>query len=282
MRALVFGGTGMLGSSVAQEWRRRGAAVLALSHAQADIQNPHQLLAVVDSFRPQLVIGCAAFTKVDACEEERQLALEVNGRGVAHVVAAAERVGADLIHISSDYVFDGEGSSPYREDAATGPRSVYGESKLRGEEEALRYEKALVLRASWLFGPGGSNFVATISRLLRQGQPLKVVDDQVGCPTYTPFLARAVWDLAPLAQRGILHYRNREPVSWHAFATEIARSLNIADEILAVPTSEFPRPASRPAYSVLDVERFEAVMGRSVEPWIAGLTAYLDDLGGLP
>jgi dTDP-4-dehydrorhamnose reductase len=271
----------MLGSSVAKEWRRRGAAVLALSRGQADIRNPDQLFAVVDSYRPQLVINCAAFTKVDACEEKREEALEINGRGVANVAAAAERVGAELIHISSDYVFDGEASTPYTEDAATGPRSVYGLSKLRGEEEALRYGRALVLRASWLFGPAGPNFVVTISRLLRQGQPLKVVDDQVGCPTYTPFLARAIWDLAPLAQRGILHYRNREPVSWHAFATEIARSLNIADEILPIPTSEFPRPACRPAYSVLNVERFEAVTGRSVEPWIAGLTAYLDDPGGL-
>lgn len=282
MRALVFGGTGMLGKSVAREWRRHGAAVLALSHGQADIRDRGQLLVVADSFRPQLVVNCAAFTKVDDCETEREHALEINGGAVAHVVAAADSVGADLIHISSDYVFAGDASTPYREDDVTGPRSAYGESKLRGEEEALRYDRSLVLRASWLFGPGGPNFVATISRLLRQGQQLKVVDDQVGCPTYTPFLARAIWDLAPLAPRGILHYRNRDAVSWHAFATEIARSLNIAEEILAVPTSEFPRPAHRPAYSVLEIERFEALVGRSVEPWIAGLTAYLDDPGGLP
>jgi len=277
MRTLVFGGTGMLGQAVAAEWRHRQEAVLALSRAQADVRDRERLLSWVDSFRPRLIVNCAAYTQVDDCETNRDLALEVNGRAVANVVAAAGRAEAGLIHVSTDYVFDGRGSEPYPEDAATGPASVYGESKLLGEEEALRYPRALVVRASWLFGPGGPNFAATIRRLIVGGtRPLKVVDDQVGAPTYTPFLARAIRELAPLELSGVLHYRNREPVSWHGFAVEIARTVDASVEVLPVPTSEFPRPAPRPAYSVLDVRRFEEAVGRRVEPWYSGLAAYLD------
>ena len=279
MRALIFGGNGMLGRAVAAEGRRRGATVLALDLDRADITDRRQLLARTEAFRPQLVVNCAAFTQVDACEAERETAFEVNGRAVSNVAAAAERAGAALIHVSTDYVFDGTGREPYREDAATNPLSVYGQSKLAGETAALEYPDALVLRASWLFGPGGPNFVATMRRLIREGRlPLRVVDDQIGCPTHTGSLARAIWDLGRLGMRGIVHYRDREPVSWHGFAVEIARALDPAAEVVPVPTSEFPRPAPRPAYSVLDVGRFEAAVGRRVEPWLSGLASYLDDL----
>lgn len=277
MRMLVLGGTGMLGQAVVAEGRRRGHSVLGLDRHRGDVTDRHRLIDWAERFRPTVVVNCAAFTQVDACEERREHAFAVNGEGVANAAAAAEHAGARLIHVSSDYVFDGGASEPYREDAATGPLSVYGASKLRGEEEALGYERSLVLRTSWLFGPGGPNFVFTMLRLLREGKtPLRVVDDQVGCPTYTPFLARAIWDLAPLEELvGPLHYRHREAVSWCGFAREIVRTSNFAAEVVAVPTSEFPRPAHRPAYSVLDVTRFESAVGRSVEPWIAGLAALL-------
>jgi dTDP-4-dehydrorhamnose reductase len=280
MRTIVFGGAGMLGRAVAAEWRRHGHAILALSRSQADVRDRAALIAHAELFRPQLIVNCAALTRVDDCETERELAFEVNGAAVANVAAAAAHAGADLVHVSTDYVFDGGAEVPYREDAATGPRSVYGESKLRGEDAALGYERALVLRTSWLFGPGGPNFVATICRLLRQGRvPLRVVDDQVGCPTYTPFLARAIRELATRGERGVLHYRNREAVSWHGFATEIAATVDAGAEVTPVSTAEFPRPAPRPAYSVLDVTLFEAATGRRVEPWIAGLVSYQQTLG---
>ncbi len=266
----------MLGKAVAEYWRCRQRAVLALDRDHADIEDRERLIAWAENFRPELIVNCAAFTAVDRCESERETALAVNGSAVANVVAAADRVGAGLIHLSSDYVFDGTAETPYREDARTAPLSVYGESKLRGEEEALRYPRALVVRASWLFGPGGPNFVTTIRRLLSEGvSPLRVVDDQRGCPTYTPFLARALWDLAAAGTRGIVHYCNREAVSWHGFAAEIARFLSPETPVLPVTTSEFPRPAKRPAYSVLDPSHFETTVGRRVEPWLAGLTAYL-------
>lgn len=268
----------MLGQAVAAQWRRRQRAVLALGHQQADITARGPLIDLAESFRPELIINCAAFTQVDLCESEVETAMLINGDAVANVVAAADRIDARLIHISTDYIFAGPAGepTPYLEDSPTGPLSVYGKSKLRGEEEALEYPKALVVRASWLFGPGGPNFVATIRRLLRTADAsLRVVDDQVGCPTYTPFLARALWDLAHLEIYGAVHYCNRDAVSWHGFAEEIARFVAPEVSIQPVTTDEFPRPAPRPAYSVLDTQRFETAAGRRVEPWIAGLTAYL-------
>ena len=280
MRTLVLGGTGMLGQAVTHLWRRRGAAVLALGKNRADITQADQIQAWVDHFRPEAIINCAAFTKVDDCETQEELATAINGDAIAHLTQAADSIGARLVHISSDYVFDGTATSPILEDAAVGPRSAYGRGKLVGERHALGYDRALVVRASWLFGPGGPNFVATIRRLLLEGKtPLKVVDDQVGRPTYTPYVAKALWDLLQVGATGIIHYGNRDAVSWHGLATEIARMVAPSAEVHPVPTSEFPRPAPRPAYSVLDVHKFETATGHVVEPWICGLTDYLETFG---
>jgi dTDP-4-dehydrorhamnose reductase len=283
MRTLVLGGAGMLGRAVAVEARRRGWPALALSRREADVGDRARLLDWAAAFRPQLVVNCAAFTKVDACESERELALAVNGEAVGNAVALAAAARARLLHVSTDYVFDGRASAPYREDAATAPLSVYGASKLLGEQRALAYPEALVVRTSWLFGPGGPNFPAAMLALVAAGKtPLRVVADQEGCPTYTPFLARALADLARRREvTGVVHYRNREPVSWYAFARAVVR-LSAGGpesaEVVPITTAEFPRPAPRPAYSVLDVARFEAAVGRRVEPWEAGLCDYLESL----
>lgn len=280
MRCLVFGGTGMLGQAVVAEARSRGWAALGLSHAQANVADAD--LGWVGSFGPNLVVNCAAFTKVDLCETEPAQAFAVNGEAVARVAAVAARAAAPLVHVSTDYVFEGTASTPYREDSPTNPLSVYGRSKLAGEAHALAYERGLVVRTSWLFGPGGPNFVATMVDLIEAGRvPLRVVRDQEGCPTYTPFLARALLDLAQSEVTGIVHYRNREPVSWYAFAAEIARLWSGGVEVNPVTTAEFPRPAPRPAYSVLDVTRFEGCAGRPVEPWESGLVETLRHLRDL-
>ncbi len=174
-RALVLGGTGMLGRAVvvpAPGPRRPGAEPRPTS--------PERLLYWMDAFRPDVVVHCAAYTKVDACEEEPARAFEVNGQAVAHVARAADHAGAALLHVSTDYVFSGDADQPYGEDDPTDPKSVYGKSKLEGEGHALTAERALVVRSSWLFGPGGPNFVATMLRLVEDGpHPLRVVDDQV-------------------------------------------------------------------------------------------------------
>jgi len=298
MRAVVFGGTGMLGREVVAEGRRRAVPTLGLSHAAADVTDAARLLEWVRSFRADVVVNCAAFTAVDACEEERDRAYAVNARGAGNAAAAAAALGAHLLHVSTDYVFDGAAQEPYLEEADTAPRSVYGASKRAGEEQVLEYEHSTVVRTSWLFGPGGPNFVATMLRLIDGGRvPLRVVDDQVGCPTDTRFLARALWDLARIGAEsrksspgvpgrsagattesvhGIVHYRNREPVSWCGFTREIVRSWRPSVDVIPVTTDAFPRPAPRPAYSVLAVDRFERLTGRPVEPWSAGLQSLLD------
>ena len=202
MRALVLGGTGMLGKAVAAH----GAAGRRRSGPRRTARPTSPIASGLSSgshaFRPELIVNCAAFTQVDRCEAEREKALAVNGRAVANVVAAAEGAGPPdpgLERLRLRRRCRGS----LRGEAATGPRSVYGESKLEGRGQALRYERSLVVRASWLFGPGGANFVATIRRLWPTSEePLRVVDDQIGCPTYTPFLARALWDSGALAARG--------------------------------------------------------------------------------
>ncbi len=288
MRVLVFGGTGMLGGAVVRQARSRGWAALGLSRQQADITDAERLRYWAETFRPSLIVNCAAFTKVDACESEQDTAMRINGDAIGNVVEAARAAGARLVQPSTDYVFAGDGVfsgegirdgdelRPYSEDDPTGPVSVYGASKLRGEELALAYDNALVVRVSWLFGPGGPNFVTTMIRLMDQGhENLRIVDDQVGGPTYTEFLARALLDLGTTDATGILHYQNRPAVSWCDFARAIVEYWKPDVHVEPVTSDEFPRPARRPAYSVLDVRRCEELLGRRVEPWSAGLAAYL-------
>lgn len=283
MRTLVFGGEGMLGQAVSRHWRSHGVSVLALGRRQADITDAGAVSEWAGRFAPDVIVNCAAFTRVDDCEEQEERATAINGLAVSNLADAAGEHGALLLQVSSDYVFAGDGSEPIGEDAETGPRSAYGRGKLEGERRALLYGRSLVVRTSWLFGPGGPNFAATMRRLISEGKvPLKVVDDQVGRPTYTPFLARALYDLATRFHRRelpaqVVHYGNRDAVSWHGFASEIARTLAPSVEVLPVPTSAFERPAERPAYSVLDVGRFEQWCGRVVEPWQSGLVDYLEN-----
>ncbi len=267
----------MLGRALTAELRRRGWATLALARAQGDIRDAAGLATWMSSFHPQVVFNCAAHTQVDACEDERELAFEINGVAVGRVADAAEKIGARLVHVSTDYVFDGEARAPYPEDAPVAPQSIYGESKLEGERRALHHEGSLVVRTSWLFGPHGPNFAKTMVTLMERGnRQLRVVDDQTGAPTYTPFLARALADLAARGATGLYHYRNRESATWFEFTREIARHWNDQVDVIPVTTDQFPRPARRPAYSVLDVSRTEALLGRRVEPWAWGLIEYLE------
>lgn len=282
MRTLIFGGTGMLGRAVVAHARRRGGAALALSHAQADVADAERVRYWAETFRPELVVNCAAFTRVDDCEADEARATAVNGDAVAHLAGAAHAVGARLLQVSTDYVFDGRAEVPYDEAAPTAPLSAYGRSKLAGERHALAGpggERNLVVRTSWLFGPGGPSFVTAILRQIEGGKRrLRVVADQTGCPTYTPYLARALWDLAAAGASGIVHYRNREPTTWHGFAREIAHLVDHTVEVAPQTTAETERPAPRPAFSVLDVTRFERTVGRRVEPWGLGLVELLANL----
>ena len=276
-RAVVLGAAGQLGREVADELRRRGIDVLAADRRRADVTDTEAVVALAARFGAAAVYNCAACTDVDGCESEPEAALEINGRAPARLSTALPRA-CRLIHVSTDYVFDGRGRRPYREDDTTAPGTAYGRSKLDGEQ-AVADAGGLVVRTSWVFGPEGRNFVSAIAARLGRGEPLRVVSDQIGCPTYAPYLARALVDLQAAGAAGIVHYCNAPAASWHGFAVAIVGALGLNAEVEPIATADLPRPAVRPAYSVLDVARFESLTNRRVEEWAAGLDDYFERLG---
>lgn len=275
MRLLVTGAGGIVGRATVAEAAGRRWEVVGRTRAELDLTDAAALGRELAECAPELVVNAAAFTAVDRCESEPEHAFEVNARAVERLTHACAEAGARLVHLSSDYVFPGDAARPYREDDPTGPVSAYGRSKLAGERAALVSPDALVVRTSWIFGVGGANFVDTIAGRLARGEPLRVVADQVGGPTWAPFLAKALLDLGESGARGVVHYQNREAVSWFEFARAIAAIVAPGAAVAPVGSDEFPRPARRPAWSVLDVGRFEALAGRPVEKWHDGLVRHL-------
>lgn len=275
-RVLVTGATGMLGSDVVPVLAGAGCEVFARPRSELDITRPEQIARAFRDLRPEIVVNCAAVTGVDACESEPR-AMEVNAEGVGLLARFSIRHGAKLVQISTDFVFDGEKRTPYREEDPTGPLSAYGRSKSLGEEAALRVPTGIVVRASWLFGNSGWNFVEAILKQVEAGKAeLTVVEDQRGKPTATPDLAEAILALLLADAVGTYHFANRGEVTWADFAREILR---LADhsEIVVVPiTSEsLARPAKRPAYSVLDTGKYERVTGRAIRDFREPLGEYL-------
>ena len=276
-KAVVLGAAGQLGREVADELRRQGTEVLAADRGRADLRDTGGTAALAVLFGADAVYNCAAYTDVDGCESEPETAMEVNGLAVERL-AEALPANCRLIHVSTDYVFDGLGQRPYREDDPTSPQTVYGRSKLRGERAVVQ-TGGLVVRTSWVFGPEGRNFVTVIAAGISRGAPLRVVGDQVGCPTYAPYLARALVALASAGASGIVHYCNTPATSWHGFAVAIVEALGLGLKVAPIKTAELARPAVRPAFSVLDTARFESIAGRPVEAWRPGLDDYFERLG---
>jgi dTDP-4-dehydrorhamnose reductase len=275
-RWLVTGAAGMVGSDLVSELESRGEETIALSKRDLDITNARTVQAVVRERKPTIIVNCAAYTKVDKAEEEEGLANAINGSSVEFLARAANDVNALFVQLSTDFVFDGAKRSPYDIHDATNPLSAYGRSKLLGERAATHAEKHLVLRTSWLFGTHGHNFVEAIRNQINKGtNPLRVVDDQRGCPTYTPHLAHAIIRLASLGATGIAHYTDHEACTWFDFAKAIAEELRSDVRVIPVSTKEVPRPATRPPYSVLSTERYERATGVKPESWREGLRDYL-------
>lgn len=255
-----------------------------------DIINRDQLISTIKSLKPKVIVNCAAHTNVDVCETSEDLALSVNGAGPGYLADAALETVAILVHISTDYVFAGDKSSPYTENDPTGPISAYGRSKLAGEEAILQsgIERYFILRTSWLYGPGGKNFVETIIRLASEKDELRVVADQVGTPTFTADLATAIFHLLGTASRmpnveapfGLYHFSNDGACSWHQFAQEIvslARENGLPVKtrlIVPVRTEEYPLPARRPAYSVMSKDKYRQRTGEVVPDWRESLKRY--------
>jgi dTDP-4-dehydrorhamnose reductase len=263
----------MLGQDLVHAARAAGHDPVALSRTQLDVTDAATVAAVVSEARPDAIVNCAAWTDVDGAESERAAAEAVNGAGAGHVAVAAADTGATLVHVSTDYVFDGRAREPYGESAPTGPLSAYGATKLEGE---LAVERAggehTIARSSWLFGAGGPNFVETMLRLGAERDAVAVVTDQVGCPTFTGHLAEALVALSGAGPRGLVHVAGAGSCSWHDFAVEIFAQAGVDCRVDPATTAEMRRPAPRPAYSVLASERADAPR---LPDWREGLAAYL-------
>jgi dTDP-4-dehydrorhamnose reductase len=268
MRLLVTGAAGMLGRDVAAAAESAGHDVTGLARRDLDITDPDAVRAAVAAARPDAVINCAAWTDVDGAEEHEADALRINGTGAGHVAAAAPYV----VHVSSDYVFEGSATLPYRESDATAPAGAYGRSKLAGEVLVAAAGEHAIVRSAWLFGVHGSNFVATMLRLGEDRDEVNVVADQFGCPTFTGHLAAALVDIAERRLGGVLHVAGGGSCSWHELAQATFDEAGLDCRAVPVTTAEFPRPAPRPAWSVLGSTRPDAPV---LPPWREGLSAYL-------
>lgn len=273
----VTGARGLLGSEVVEAGRARGHTMIAWGRAELDVTDADACHALLRSAEPDWVVHCAAYTAVDRAESEPDLAMRVNGEGTRNVARACAERGSRLLYVSSDYVFDGRADSPYTPSSAVGPRSSYGRSKLAGEVEAAAVTdgRALIVRTGWLYGRHGSNFVDTMVRLASEGRTIRVVDDQVGRPTWAFNVASALIDLVEQNEEGIHHVADSGTATWFDFASGIFRIRGLAPTLEGVSTEEWGAPAPRPAYSVLSLTSTEKVLGRSMQAWPEALNSYL-------
>lgn len=274
MRLLVTGAGGMLGRAVVEAAARLGHTVQAATRAELDITDAEAVRAAVRAGRPQAVVNCAAYTDVDGAESHWAVAEAVNCTGAGNVAAAAATAGAWIVHVSTDYVFDGSKREPWVESDPTGPLGVYGETKLAGEHAvAGASANHAIVRTAWLFGAGGRNFVDTMLARGAQREEVAVVTDQVGCPTWAGHLAGALVELAERPEEtGIHHIAASGSCSWNELALEVFDQAGVECRVRPASSDEFPRPARRPAYSVLGSERPDPLV---LPPWREGVAAYL-------
>lgn len=279
MKILVTGAGGQVGSALVDAATSRAHQVVGVDHATCPIDDADRVRQVVASHRPHVVVNCAAWTDVDACEGDPVRADRINGHAVAYLAQACEAIDCGLVHLSTDYVFAGDASRPYRPEDAPAPRSAYGRSKLLGEAAVLRAPRRpnfAVVRTSWVFGPNGRNFPRAILGRARTGAALRVVDDQVGSPTYAPDLAAALLDLIALDDYGgVWHACNSGRTSWFDFAAAILAETGLQVTLSRQSTAELGRPAPRPLWSVLDTSALTNAIGHELPDWRDALRRYL-------
>jgi dTDP-4-dehydrorhamnose reductase len=280
---LVTGANGQLGKEIrGLSGTLEDIQFFFQSREDMPLANFDMIRTVFGLVKPDVLINCAAFTAVDRAESERTLAFQVNGEAVGVMAALCHERGARFIQVSTDYVFNGEGERPYAETDATSPVNAYGASKLEGEQQAFRYDPdAAVVRTSWLFSPFGHNFVKTMVRLMAEKNEIKVVGDQYGCPTYARDLAAFVLQLASQDpwQGGIYHYCNSGETTWYEFARAIGEMTGSGCTVQRITTPEFPTPAKRPSYSVLDTHRAARLTGTAPRHWKEALRECIARLG---
>lgn len=253
--------------------------VRACSRQELDVTDVRAIKTALDTFRPELVINASGYTAVDRAESDPEGAFAVNASAVSKLGQECSARNMTVVHFSTDYVFDGSSSSPYSEDAAARPINTYGESKLVGERGLLESgARALIVRTQWLFGSGGASFPRTMWQRARARERTRVVADQRGRPTSTVDLARATWQLIAARQTGILHVANAGDASWYELALAIFDRMRAAELLVPCKTADFPRPAARPAYTVLDTARADRALGASLPYWKDSLARFLDRL----
>lgn len=270
---LVVGCKGMLGQELMGVF---GSSARGVDVEEIDITDLSSVQRVLVTLKPTVVVNAAAYTDVDGCQTHAEQAMQVNGEGVAHLAMVSKEIGAKLVQVSTDYIFDGEKGSPYLEDDLCAPLSVYGESKLAGEMNTWFNPDHLIVRTQWLYGHAGKNFVETMLRLAGERDELTVVDDQVGSPTWTRDLALAIKALIEKGCSGTYHAANAGFVSWNGFAKEIFRLAGLDVTVKPMTTAELDRPAPRPLYSTLDCTKLAHDTGFTPQPWQEALKRYLE------
>lgn len=280
MKALVTGINGQVGKALLAS-APDGWTCVGLDRQALDLTDADAIARIVEAERPDLVLNPAAYTAVDKAESEQALAHAINAGAPAAFATALARTGGRLVQVSTDFVFDGTSGTGYRPDDAPNPQSVYGASKAAGELGAGA--DAIIVRTSWVYAAGGANFVRTMLRLMRERETLSVVADQIGSPTWATGLARTLWGLALVGKPGIYHHRDAGVASWYDFAVAIAEEaqalglLERMPRILPIATTEYPTPARRPSFSVLDVSLTRATLGDEPVHWRSNLRTMLEE-----
>jgi dTDP-4-dehydrorhamnose reductase len=261
-----------------------GWAIAGLSRKQLDITDTNAVRFVINDLKPELIINAAAYTAVDRAEQEPDLAQRINADAVAYLAAGVQGVGGRLVHVSTDFVFDGMCSRPYRPEDEPAPLSIYGHSKLEGEHIALDYPGNLIIRTAWVYGVHGVNFVKTMLRMMKEKDELRVVADQIGTPTHVNALARTTWNLLQARAEGIFHVTDAGVASWYDFAVAIqaealdAGLLERAIPITPIASSDYPTPARRPFYGVLDKTETWRLLGHPARHWRDELRLMIKEL----
>ena len=285
MKILVTGVSGQLGGEVVTEFKQLGHEVIAADRHMLDFMQPAQAAALIRSEQPDWVINCAAYTQVDQAESEPEAAFTVNRDTPAQLAQAVAGDGGRLLQVSTDFVFDGRQTRPYVEDDAPNPLGVYGQSKLEGEQVVqAALPTATLLRTAWVYGAHGHNFVKTMLRLAGEGKPLRVVSDQTGAPTWTTDIVAAITALVDRQAVGVFHFTAAGETSWHGFACAILEEASRigfdikTDSVAPIPTAEYPTPATRPAYSVLNTDKIKPLLSAPVPKWRDSLKNMLQEL----
>lgn len=250
---------------------------------ELDITNEESVSMFFDEYKPMACINAAAYTAVDKSETDRDLCMKINATAVGYLAANCQKIGSTFIHVSTDYVFDGNADSPYQENYPVNPVNYYGQTKLRGEQEAMeKNPSSIIIRTSWVYSFFGNNFVKTMLRLMKERESISVVGDQYGSPTYAADLAEVILQIAtkPNKSPGIYHYSNEGNISWFDFAVAIRDNAGLSCQVQNIDTASYPTPAKRPHYSVMSKEKIVSTFGFSLKPWRDSLQKCMDLLEG--